>query len=850
MANTMSNDHDNEFDFEEVPRLTGTPYERAPLWAASTSPKPMPVELPRRAPVSSVRFGKRIDDIKSAGESGLSGPGEELYELFKKYAPSGMAEGPKARDALLEAALIVETAHATVADLSDAVRRGPETRPTPMGDLIGINTRVLSPMISADIANIRGEARHGAGARRAPLQLVPPVSGEYDTEGGERCIEVRSTDHFMRLYKKQRDALGFTGTRILDTRDRADLENVAAQGVQKPLTLVVTRVTDGDPEAGLAAYLSAIDGSRRVNMAHWAYDRILPDLGASYLAFRHMTDGFGNVTDFAPFTEETAVATRELMRAAIADFAADGPSGSPAKDAQKIAEWAARLNGEEQVLLRLLTVPAFIVIGVDQSSVVSGVQHPMTECLKAYTNSLHVRQQAELEWEEKAIWLDVGRRILRRLDGHQFEHLGPWVTGLLFQPDVFNWRSGELAHTASAEVATHADPAWAERADGAELAEIDETGVVPLTLIKDLVPALDTGEEAVMTKLEVMLAATASMVCRGDRSVDKVVSEELASRGLPNSPKQRAQVMAATVLGMVGLPLEGTESARVHAALSRTPTHSDVWQLSSNEDPLGEIGNWTELIGWKFLELLDRAEAEGAAIVEARRNPAESFGPAQVMLALAGAYAQIVNPALISDETHQLTLSGLGHRHGPVASEPMVVALNLVKDYDGRRQLAEMIVALVNDCGPCLPRSVRYSPKRRDRREHEGDQHRYGVVLTEYDLRGSTFWPDRIDEDGTLRDVPIGALGSNERFFKDMSDRLGEFARRCKEVADPIRAGVVDPELNVAADEYGGSVTKAFLEAGLEVTVANSVKSAIHAIEDVVSDGRLIRIRAEGNGRQ
>jgi hypothetical protein len=841
VADTIKND-----EFEDAPRLTSTPYERAPLWAACRSPRPMPIELPRRAPVTAERFNKRIDDIKSAGEHGLSDPGEELLELMVAYAPPGTADSEEAMDQLVESALLIETAHPELSTLADALRRGLEIRPTAVGDLVGITTRVLSPTIVTDLVNVRGEARHGANARRTPLHLVPPVAGEYDTGAGERCIELRGPNHFMELWTKQREALGFTGSKILDLRNRADLENVAAQGVQKPLTIAVTRLSFGQPNGRPAAILAPADGSRRTNEAHWGFERMLPDLGASTLGFRHLTDGFGQVAGLAPFTEETAMMTRDVVRAAIAAFAGPGLSGNKAKDTEKLAEWAAGLSGEEEVLVRLLTVPAFIIIGVDYGSVGSEVENPMTECIRAYTTSLHVKQQAELEWDDKAILLDVGRSILRQLNG-RFAHLGEWAHGLLFDPDSYDFRSGELALTSTPEIATQADPGWTERASKAQLQAIEAGAPVPLTLIEGLVPAVDTGGEAVMTKLEVMAASTAAIVARGDHEVNRVCSEALVSRGLPNSPKQRAQVWAGTVLGLVGLPLEGSLTARAFAALSRTPTHSVVWQLSSSEDPLGEIDNWTDLIGLKFEDLVERSDREADAIVKGRRNPAEDFGPAQILLALYGAYAQIVNPALLNDETHQLTISGLGQRHGPIASEPMVIALNLAKDHDGRRQLFEMIVALVNNEEPCLPRSVRYDPERHANRLNDGDENRYGVVLTEFDLRGSTFWPDRVGEDGSLRDVPLGALSSNERFFKDMATRLGEFAKRCKEIADPRRASVIDPDLNVEADEYRGSVTSAFLDSGVDIVVANAAVKAVHDIDDVVRDGRLIRIQVEGN---
>ena len=119
------------------------------------------------------------------------------------------------------------------------------------------------------------------------------------------------------------------------------------------------------------------------------------------------------------------------------------------------------------------------------------------------------------------------------------------------------------------------------------------------------------------------------------------------------------------------------------------------------------------------------------------------------------------------------------------SSEPFTVLLPLVREEAGRRQLFEIIVALCNDDQPYVPRSVKFGAG-------VADEHHYGPLLTEYDLRGRTWNPDDDDDTGTER---IGAAEHNERLFAEAARIFDRYARQCGEVADPDRRSVIDGEL-------------------------------------------------------
>jgi hypothetical protein len=299
---------------------------------------------------------------------------------------------------------------------------------------------------------------------------------------------------------------------------------------------------------------------------------------------------------------------------------------------------------------------------------------------------------------------------------------------------------------------------------------------------------------------------------------------------MPNSPKQRGQLMAAAVLGLINLPLTGTLPDRVHAAVSRTPNHSIVYKLEEAWDPLDEDLTWVDLIGHDWLEIAARADREADAIARRAGAGTNNAGPAQIILTLAASYALSVSPATIGTD-HQLTLSGLGKRRGNLAAEPFTVMLPLANDPLGRRQLLEIIVALVNDDRPYVPRSVMFG-------RGEPDAHHFGPLLTEYDLRGPTWNPDQADGDGAQ--PRIGAAESNERLFHESERLLTRIAHEFTQVANPASRRETDADLD-DADGYGGSVAEAFYNDGIDLDVVKRMQRALERIADVVATGKAVR---------
>lgn len=805
----------------EAPSLTKTPPGNAPLWAMTPAGTVPPSELPPASPVTSERFCRRIDEISSADEDGLSQPGAEVRELVERYAPPGADHAQ-----ILEQALLIESAHAELSDLVAALKRGVDRLPTTKGDLIVLHTRILATAVAPDVSNVRAEANGAVWHRDDAVHLVPPVLAEEDSTSGERQLQFRNTEHFTKLNENQRDALGFNTANVRNDRNRYDLEHIARQGVLKSILVGPTRLVDEETgDSGLV--LMTENGARRTTIDQWILEKVLPAVPVAELPIRHLIDDQGTIT-FRVLTPEDCDATRDLVTSAIRSFAAPGPSGTPAEDEARLKAWAGTLDPAHEAAIRALTMPAMVIIGVDRASVIAGIKNPLVECLDAYTATLHVPEQSDLEWGEKPIQLSVARSILRRASD-VFTDLGPWADGLIFNPNGYGWAAGGLASTSDPEIAATvpgADPTTFPTDAGGN------PTYVPLTLVPDHLPAVATGTERTVGKLDIMLAAAGAMVCRGT-GFSWVVSEEIAAKGLPNSPKQRGQLMASACLGLVGMPLVGTASARVHAAVSRTPSHSVVYKLDESADPLGEETCWIDLVGRDWLEIAKRADREAAAIARTPGASNDTVGPAQVILALGAAFAMIVSPEVIGTE-HQLTLSGLGRRHGALSAEPFTVLLPLVREEIGRRQLLEIIVALCNDKMPYVPRSVKFDSE-------AADEHHFGPLLTEYDLRGRTWNPDGNDDTGSER---IGAAEHNERLFAEAARIFNRFKRQCGEVADPDRRSVVDGELSHDADEYGGSVAEAFYGDGIDLDVAIDLQTALAALTDVVATGKAIRTMA------
>lgn len=805
----------------EAPGLTKTPPGNAPLWAMTPEGTVLPSELPPASPVTSGRFRRRIDEISSADDDGLSQPGAEVRELIERYAPPG-AE----RADIVEQALLIESAHAELSDLVAALKRGVDRLPTTRGDLMVLHTRILATAVAPDVSNVRAEANGAVWHRDGAVHLVPPVLAEEDSTSGERQLRFRDTEHFTKLNENQREALGFNTANVRNDRNRYDLEHIARQGVLKSILVGPTRLVDEETgDSGLV--LMTENGARRTTIDQWILGKVLPGIPVTELPIRHLVGDTGTVT-FRVLTPEDCDVTRDLLTSAIRPFAGPGPSGTPSEDEVRLTTWSRGLDPAHQAAIRALTMPAMVIVGVDRSSVIAGIEEPVVECLDAYTATLHVPEQSDLEWGEKPIQLSVARSILRRASD-VFTHLGPWARGLIFDPDGYGWAAGGLASTS--------DPDIAAAVPGADptMFPTDVEGnptFVPMTLVPGHAPAVASETKRTVNKLDVMLAAAGAMVCRGT-DFSWVVSEEIAAKGLPNSPKQRGQLMASACLGLVGMPLVGTASARVHAAVSRTPSHSVVYKLDESADPLGEDLCWINLIGWDWLEISERADLEAAAIARTPGASNDTVGPAQVILALAAAFAMIVSPEVVGTD-HQLTLSGLGRRHGPLSAEPFTVLLPLVREEIGRRQLLEIIVALCNDEMPYVPRSVKFDAG-------SADRHHYGPLLTEYDLRGRTWNPD---DDGDTGAESIGAAEHNERLFAEAARHLARFARQCGEVADPDRRSVIDGELSQDADEYGGSVAEAFYGDGIDLDVATDLQTALAALTDVVATGKAIRTMA------
>lgn len=814
---------------QEAPRLTKTPPSNAPLWAAAPFGTDLPAELPPAAPVTADRFRWRIDEIQYGDNDGLSEAGARLLTHLEEYAPQG-AE----RADLVEQALLVEAAHASIADLARAIARGVDRLPTSNGDLIVLHTRLLSPAPNPDVVNRRVGARDSLN--RHDGALTPPVLDEDDSPAGERRLTFRDESHFADLNVDQREALGFIGAQIRGDRNRYDLENVARQGVHKEILVSPTRVVARDSgRSGLV--LMTANGARRSSMCQWTLEKLLPGVPIRDHPIRHLIDSNGNLT-FRRLTSEDADEGRAVLADAIRPHSGPGLSGNSSADADKVAKWAKSLTPASEVLIRTLTEPAMVIIGVDRSTVPSWVKDPLTGCIEAYMSSLHVPQQSDLEWSDKAIQLHVARTILRRAIPNNFVPLDGWAEGLLFEADRFGWASGGLASTVTRSVAGSV-----QGADSAAFSTTSTTGdlsVVPLTDVPDLTPAVSSGTPRVISKLDVLLAATAAIVCRAT-AFTSVVAAEIAAKGMPYSPKQRGQLMAAVCLGLVGLPLEGTDAARVHAALSRTPTHSAVYQLANMVDPLGENITWVDLIGADWLEVAARADREANAIADTPGASLDRAGPAQILLALAAAYALIVSPILIHDSEHQLTLSGLGRHHGPSAAEPFTVVLPLVRERIGRRQLLEAIVALCNDARPYVPRSVKF-----DAEKEKQYPHHFGMYLTEWDLRGRTWGHEQpTDDEGQPTPEPaLGAAQFNERLFADAELSLLRFAREFQQLADPTRHGVADPNLNTEADAYGACTTDAFFGDGIDLDVACRLQQAQTILSEVIATGKAVRMLA------
>ena len=310
----------------------------------------------------------------------------------------------------MEQALLIESAHAELGDLVAALKRGVDRLPTTKGDLMVIHTRVLATAVAPDVSNVRAEANGAVWHRGGAVHLVPPVLAEEDSLSGERQLRFRGAEHFTKLNENQREALGFNTANVRNDRNRYDLEHIARQGVLKSILVGPTSLDEETGESGLV--LMTENGARRTTIGQWILEKVLPGIPVTDFPIRHLVDDTGTIA-FRALTPEDCDATRDLSTSAIRPFAGPGPSGLPPRT-RLASSWARGLDPAHEAAIRVLTMPAMIIVGVDRASVIAGIEDPLAECLDAYTATLHVPEQSDLEWGEKPIQLSVARSILRR----------------------------------------------------------------------------------------------------------------------------------------------------------------------------------------------------------------------------------------------------------------------------------------------------------------------------------------------------------------------------------------------------------------------------------------------------
>ncbi len=816
----------------ESPRLTSSPPDAA-FWALTRPGIARPDELPAPVSVASDRFPHRIERLDPAkrGADGLTDVSRLALELLERLNPE--AE----RDDLVEFALLLEVSAADL-DRFRAAVKSPGLLPTDHGDLVVLEYPALAMTLARDPDNPRSVLRLGVASNSGGYSYTPPVLAERDTSGF-RTLEFKDAAHYRELHEAQRQALGFGGS-VRNRRDRLDLERIGLVGVQKPATVAPTKLLDRSTgRAGTQLVL--VDANRRYTAQQRLFEAALPLLGFGELSRRHLFDGESIV--FRRFNADDAQLFREELAEAFSGIDAPGPSGDDVHDRSALRRWARAIDDnrpDHAVLLRTRVIPARVVVGVDAASARAATD-PVTTAIGAYRDQLHLPDLTDVEWSGKATQTMVGQDLLRRSKNVGFGWASRlsegWQDALLFAPTEVSWSVPGLR-------STHDPKAAATVVD-----DVVQSGEGIAALAGNLPPAVagpGAAGDRPLNVLDLVLATTATLVCRA-QPFTPVIADVLARHRMPNSPKERGETAASILLPLLGMPADGTDSARLFSALSRTLDHGAIYKLDEAWDPLGEDLRWVDLIGRDWFEIVDRARKEAAASRSVSAAGERRFGPAQTILSLAAAVALEASPVLRtsdqSDNPYQLTLSGLGGRHGAQKAEPYAVLLPLAITDDGITQLWEAVVAAI--AGPArLPRSVRWD-------ENATNGRRYTPYLTEYDLRNGT-WGGRSTDDGAggarkERDGErLSASAFVAKVFQRAVEAVEESAAEVAPVVDHDRRGVADPALDAAMDGFMGSPAAAYFAEGVDREVADRIVAAAGLLQLAAIQGKSLRLTAAG----
>lgn len=821
----------------DLPRLTASPPNEQ-FWGLTPADSVVPSEVPSPVSVASERFVDRIEriDFNKRDGDGLSAVSRAALELLERLHPCAD------RAELIEIAFILE---ASAGDLDGFMRAvaNPQVLPTDHGDLVVLDYLVLTPMLARDPDNPRTILRLGSGSP-GHYTYTSPVLAESD-DGTVRTLEFRDPQHYLSLHEAQRGALGFEGA-VRNARDRLDLERGLRLGILKPATVAPVRVKDRSTgEVGLQ--LGLVDANRRLTLIERAFQAIRPQISIGEFSRRHFYDGSGY--RFRSFTAQDAHDARESLADAFADIDAPGLSGDPDVDARTIGQWAREIDDNHPgraALIRLRVMRSRVVVGVDEASNKAGTD-PIMVAIGAYRDQLHLPELADVGWTPRATEAMVGHEILRRSRAMSCvaaleQSDDPWQDEVLFQPENVSWHLPGMR-------STH-DLAVAAEALGVSAGDVVQSVAGVAALVDGLAPAIPVSgtKERTRNVLDLVLATTATIVCR-DQAVTRVVSEILAQHRMPNSPKARGQIAAALLLPLLGLPADGSDTATAYAALSRTMSHGAIYKIDLSIDPLNQDMRWTDLIGWNWFDVVDRARAEAASGGANGTTSEGSVGPAQTLLAFASAISLEVSPAVVTNDdrgrnANQVTLSGLGGQRGDSKAEPLALLLPLTTTAEGIDQLFETVVAAIASSEARLARSIRWDPALADGRI-------YGPLLTEYDLRDRTWGHGQGEAggtgDGTGTNVPIGASTFVARIFARIAEDIDAHAVEVAGIKDQENRDTVDPELDPDADDFGGSPTKAYLEDGVDVVIAERILGALDVLRDAAQYGKLVRV-ARSNG--
>jgi hypothetical protein len=816
----------------DLPRLTASP-PSAQFWGLTPASSVVPSEVPDPVSVASERFVNRIErlDFSKRDSNGLSAASRAALEQLERLHPDAD------RDELIEIALILEASAGNIDQFRRAVAN-PQVLPTDHGDLVVLDYLALTPMLARDPDNPRTILRLGSGSP-GHYTYTSPVLAESD-DGTVRTLEFRDVQHYLALHDAQRGALGFEGA-VRNARDRLDLERGLRLGILKPATVAPVRVRDRSTgDVGLQ--LGLVDANRRLTLIERGFQAVRPQVAIGEFSRRHFYDG--SAYSFRRFTSQDAHDARESLADAFADIDAPGPTGDPDADARTLGQWAREIDDnhpERAALIRLRVMRSRVVLGVDEASNKADT-NPIMVAIGAYRDQLHLPELADVGWTPRATEAMVGHEMLRRSRDRTcvpaLEQSGDaWQDEVLFQPETASWHLPGIRSTHELAVAAEAL--------GVGVGDVVQSAAGVAALVAGLAPALpgDGPEDRPRSVLDLVLATTATLVCR-DQPMTPVLSEILAQHRMHNSPKARGQIAAALLLPLLGLPADGSDTATAYAALSRTMSHGAIYKIDVSIDPLGQDMRWIDLIGWDWFDVVERARAELASRSGGRVTGEGSFGPAQTLLAFASAISLEVSPAVVTNDergrnANQVTLSGLGGQRGEYKGEPLALLLPLTTTAEGIDQLFETIVAAIASSEARVARSVRWDSELDDDRI-------YGPFLTEYDLRGPTWGHGRSDgtgDGGHGTYVRVGASTFVARIFARVASDIAGHADEVSGIKDQANRDTVDPELDPDADDFGGSPTRAYLEDGIDVDVAERILDGLDVLRDAAQYGKLVRVQ-------